>query len=235
MGGIGQLLMRLIDPLAFALVAGGGFGVALLRAPGGAAARAFAALPKIVTARPEEDAHAALMAAGRLEQMTAIRHIACADRLETAGPFLRRALRELAATPSADAFAAWGADDLGERARRHGQAIGFWRGFADAAPAMGMIGTVLGLVAMFAAMEDAAAIGPAMATALVATLYGLVVANCLAGPVADRLDALSAAELAWQARLVARFEGVARAELATAPAPVATPAPPAPQRMRSAA
>ncbi len=237
MDGIGQMVMRLIDPLAFALVAGGGFAVAVLRAPGGAVARGFACLPKLLTARPEADAHAALMAAGRLEAMAAIRHIACADRVETAGPFLRRALRQLAGSDTADAFAAWGQDDLAERARRHGQAIAFWRGLADAAPAMGMIGTVLGLVAMFAAMDDAAAVGPAMATALVATLYGLIVANLVAGPIADRLEALSQAELAWQARVVARFMVVARAELAP-PSAVAPPAPvaaPAAGRMRAAA
>jgi chemotaxis protein MotA len=52
---------------------------------------------------------------------------------------------------------------------------------------MGMIGTLIGLVQMMAAMDDPKAIGPAMAVALLTTLYGAVIANALALPIADKL------------------------------------------------
>ena len=213
MDGLLLLMTRLIDPTALALVLLGSPLLAALRAPHGAS-RGLAALPQLWRARPEADAQAARLAAGRLEALAQIRDIACADRLETAGRFVRRALRQLADATTADAFALWAEDELADRARRHERAAGFWRAVADAAPAMGMIGTVLGLVGMFAAMDDAARIGPAMATALLATLYGLALANLVAGPIADRLEALSVDEIAWQRRLVARFTTVARAELA---------------------
>ena len=58
----------------------------------------------------------------------------------------------------------------------------------DLAPAMGMIGTLIGLVQMLSAMDDPKKIGPAMAVALLTTLYGAFMANVIALPLADKLD-----------------------------------------------
>jgi chemotaxis protein MotA len=52
---------------------------------------------------------------------------------------------------------------------------------------MGMVGTLIGLVGMFAAMKDPQAIGGAMAVALLATLYGALLANLALLPLATRL------------------------------------------------
>ncbi len=57
----------------------------------------------------------------------------------------------------------------------------------DAAPAMGMIGTLIGLVQMLSNMDDPKKIGPAMAVALLTTLYGAVIANAFAIPIAEKL------------------------------------------------
>lgn len=62
-----------------------------------------------------------------------------------------------------------------------------YRAFGDCAPAWGMVGTILGMVTMFANMSDPSKLGPAMATALLATLYGAVVSNLFALPLADKL------------------------------------------------
>ena len=59
---------------------------------------------------------------------------------------------------------------------------------ADVAPAMGMIGTLIGLVQMLSNMEDPKSIGPAMAVALLTTLYGAMIANMIATPIADKLS-----------------------------------------------
>ena len=109
---------------------------------------------------------------------------------------------------------AWGQADLEARAERHDAAQAVWRGAADVAPAMGMIGTVVGLIRMFASMDDVSAIGPGMALALTTTLYGVIVANVIAGPIAARLERLSQVELAWQKDAVERLAAIARDELA---------------------
>lgn len=64
-----------------------------------------------------------------------------------------------------------------------------FKALGDAAPAFGMIGTLVGLVQMLANMEDPSAIGPAMAVALLTTLYGAVLANLICLPIADKLTA----------------------------------------------
>ncbi len=61
----------------------------------------------------------------------------------------------------------------------------------EAAPAFGMFGTLVGLVQMLASMDDPTKIGPAMAVALITTLYGVLIANLLALPIADKLESKS--------------------------------------------
>ena len=59
---------------------------------------------------------------------------------------------------------------------------------ADLAPAMGLIGTLIGLVQMLANLDDPNSIGPAMAVALLTTFYGAVLANMFFTPLATKLD-----------------------------------------------
>ncbi|CZF81640.1 flagellar motor protein PomA [Grimontia marina] len=70
---------------------------------------------------------------------------------------------------------------------RHDAGAQFYSALADVAPAMGMIGTLIGLVAMLSNMDDPKAIGPAMAVALLTTLYGAMLANMIAIPIASKL------------------------------------------------
>jgi chemotaxis protein MotA len=64
-----------------------------------------------------------------------------------------------------------------------------FRAIGEAAPAFGMIGTIVGLVKMLSTMEDPTTIGPAMAIALLTTLYGALIAYAIALPIADKLAA----------------------------------------------
>ena len=57
----------------------------------------------------------------------------------------------------------------------------------DSAPAFGMIGTLVGLVQMLQTMDDPSTIGPAMAVALLTTLYGAIIANLICLPISDKL------------------------------------------------
>lgn len=62
-----------------------------------------------------------------------------------------------------------------------------YRAIGDAAPAWGMVGTLIGMVQMFANMSDASKLGPFMAISLLATLYGALVGNLICLPIADKL------------------------------------------------
>ena len=207
-------ISRFLDPVSLMIVFGGVIAVAILRTTRTDAGRGFRALGQLFHADPEADAMAAIVAVGKIEKLTEIRSLACVDRIKTAERFLRRAVRRLSQAQTAEAFERWARHDLAERARRHQGAINYWRSMAEAAPAMGMIGTVAGLIQMFAALNDVAKIGPAMALAMLTTLYGIILANVIASPIASRLERLSEAELAWQREALDRLLHIAQAELA---------------------
>ena len=77
--------------------------------------------------------------------------------------------------------------DVRMASERHNLAGSVFKTMADVAPAMGMIGTLIGLVAMLSNMDDPKSIGPAMAVALLTTLYGAIMANMVGIPIADKL------------------------------------------------
>ncbi|MDH5394383.1 MAG: flagellar motor protein PomA [Gammaproteobacteria bacterium] len=77
--------------------------------------------------------------------------------------------------------------DINQTIERHDIGRKFFSTLGGIAPAMGMIGTLIGLVQMLANMDDPKSIGPAMAIALLTTLYGAVLANAFALPIADKL------------------------------------------------
>jgi chemotaxis protein MotA len=79
------------------------------------------------------------------------------------------------------------AKDISLSIERNEVGLSIFKAIGDVAPAMGMIGTLIGLVQMMSNMSDPKSIGPAMAVALLTTLYGAVIANVFALPIADKL------------------------------------------------
>ena len=77
---------------------------------------------------------------------------------------------------------------------RHRSVAGFFEAWAALGPAWGMIGTLIGLVNMLKDLTDSSAIGPNMATALLTTLYGSLIANWFCTPIANKLKAQNATE-----------------------------------------
>lgn len=78
---------------------------------------------------------------------------------------------------------------------RHKKLSGFWDALGAMGPAWGMIGTLIGLVDMLYHMENPDTIGPAMAVALITTLYGSLLANWICTPTANKLKADNAIEM----------------------------------------
>ena len=205
-------LDRFFDPLSFLVVVGGTLVAVLMSSTRPDRRRATVALGSCFRASPDEDGRVADQAVRRIERVSEYRGIVFADRVNTPVEFVHRLACRLADAEGSQSFALWARAELEERRARHEGAISVWRHAAEIAPSMGMIGTVLGLSAMFAQMNDPAAMGPAMATAMLTTLYGLILAAGVAGPVATRLERLSEAECRWQARVVDRLVELTRAE-----------------------
>jgi chemotaxis protein MotA len=79
--------------------------------------------------------------------------------------------------------------------QRHVRSTGILRRAAEVSPAMGLIATLIGLVNMLGSLNNPESIGPAMAIALLGTLYGAVLANVVFLPLASKLERNSATEL----------------------------------------
>ena len=196
-----------LDPAAIAIVAGGTLFATLLRTPlrdaihGVAALRAL--LRKPFNASPLIDQVGAL---GRI----ATRHgIHALDRSVIADQDVAAAIAAIVDGASASDVTRLLDERRRARILRQAGAADMWAGAAEVAPAMGMVGTLIGLVKMFMVMSDPSAIGAGMAVALLATLYGALIANLIAMPIAIRLRRRARAEAEERLRLVAPLVALA--------------------------
>lgn len=106
---------------------------------------------------------------------------------EVPDEFMRGGLDLLVDGHPADVVRSTLTKDLQMTLSRHLEGQEIFKAIGDVGPAMGMIGTLIGLVQMLSNMDDPKQIGPAMAVALLTTLYGAILANMVALPIADKL------------------------------------------------
>lgn len=85
--------------------------------------------------------------------------------------------------------------DIQARLERHQKGVSILRKASEISPAMGLIGTLIGLVQMLGNLDDPSSIGPAMAVALLTTLYGALLAYVVFIPLASKLERNSQEEL----------------------------------------
>lgn len=203
-------LAPFLDPAAAAIVGGGTLLAALLRAPLRDVGRAVAALRTV--GRRDFDA------APLVEQIAALARIArrhgvmALDRTVIADPDVAAGIAMIVDGRTAAEVEEALRARRRARTERHAAAADVWVGAAEAAPAMGMVGTLIGLVGMFVKMQDPGAIGAAMAVALLATLYGALIGNLIAMPVAARLRRHGRAEASQRLRLEAPLVALAARE-----------------------
>ncbi len=92
--------------------------------------------------------------------------------------------------------------DIDSMRLRHKQGAAVFSSWGEVAPAMGMIGTLIGLIQMLGNMDDPKSIGPAMAVALLTTMYGAIIANVVCIPISQKLTNRSEIEAANCALIV---------------------------------
>jgi chemotaxis protein MotA len=100
--------------------------------------------------------------------------------------------------------------DINLTVQRHTTGQKVFKGMGASAPAFGMIGTLIGLVQMLANMANPQDIGPAMAVALLTTLYGALLANLIFLPLADKLALRSQEEQISKNLILDAVLGIAR-------------------------
>jgi chemotaxis protein MotA len=185
---MGGELGMFVDVHAAIVIFGGAFSATLIRFPlssifhGIPVGAKYAFTLRRVTQRDLVDEIAKLAEIARKQGPIGL------EKVEVEDAFLAKGIRMVADGYDADFIR----DNL-ERDRDNfcthldeGQKI--YRAIGDCAPAFGMIGTLIGMVQMFANMTDPSKLGPYMAVALLATFYGAAVANLFCLPIADKLQ-----------------------------------------------
>ncbi len=110
-------------------------------------------------------------------------------------PFLRQALSLAIDGAPAEAVEKVLTQDTQSLLERQERGLALLRRAAEVAPAMGLIGTLIGLVQMLGQISTPEAIGPAMAVAILTTFYGAVLAYMIFTPLAAKLEQMSADDL----------------------------------------
>ena len=151
-----------------------------------------------------------------IEQITDFATVARRDGVlalegrEVSDPFFGRAIRMIIDGLEPEHVTTVLRRELQYSSERHRKGKNIFKGMGSSAPAFGMIGTLIGLVQMLANMDDPSQIGPSMAVALLTTLYGAILANLVANPLADKLDLRSKEEFLLRELIIAGIAGIQR-------------------------
>lgn len=126
--------------------------------------------------------------------------------------YLARALQLVVDGYSAEDIERLMKQELGALVERHKRSASITRRASEVAPAMGLIGTLVGLVQMLAELENPEAIGPAMAVALLTTFYGAILGTVVMAPLAVKLEKNSADEHLVKTLIITACASMARQE-----------------------
>jgi chemotaxis protein MotA len=127
---------------------------------------------------------------------------------ETDNPFLAKGIQMLVDGHEPEVVRQTLSTELNLTVARHDIGQKIFKAIGDSAPAMGMIGTLIGLVQMMANMSHPKSIGPSMAVALLTTLYGAIIANVFALPIADKLSLRSKEESMIKSMIIDALAGI---------------------------
>lgn len=118
-----------------------------------------------------------------------------ADVAEVESDFMRKAIQLVVDGTDPELVRAILDTEIGVFEDRHSANKTVFDNLAEFGPSFGMIGTLIGLIAMLGNLSDVSALGPGMAVALITTMYGSMLANMFAIPTAKKLAARSAEEV----------------------------------------
>ncbi|MGL4367402.1 MAG: motility protein A [Brevinemataceae bacterium] len=114
---------------------------------------------------------------------------------EIPDPFLKKAIRLVVDGTDPEVVKRIMYNEINKLDERHGHYIKVFEDWGSFAPAFGMIGTLVGLIALLGNLSDTASLGRGMAVALITTLYGSILANWICIPMAAKLHAYNADEV----------------------------------------
>lgn len=136
------------------------------------------------------------------------------DEIPEMEPFLGKGLQMMIDGYEPDAVQNVLQREIAQLEAQHSNGVALLTTWSGLAPGFGMIGTLVGLVKMLANLDDPSTIGPAMAIALVTTLYGALMANFLLTPLAGKVSYMSQSSVLYREMIV---EGLTALQAGTNP------------------
>ncbi len=184
-------LMNFIDPASIFIVIGCTFAVLIASFPGSA----LKAVPKhfaVMMNTKRYDPMAIIDKLVELAQVARKNGLLALEEManQESDPFFKQCIMLIVDNNDADQAKEIMMNDIEQSVARHEDAAGMYDKASAVAPAFGMVGTLVGLINMLKAMDVESGggdLGPAMATALITTLYGCILAHMLFGPIATQL------------------------------------------------
>ena len=114
---------------------------------------------------------------------------------ESGNKFFDDGIAFMLAAPDRESLERYLGDEMYHFNKKGTRAKAVFDSMGDAAPAFGMIGTIIGLIQMLGSLDDPSSIGPALAVALLTTLYGAIIANAAFIPMGEKVDSWRAAKM----------------------------------------
>jgi chemotaxis protein MotA len=192
-GIVGLLMVLGGDPTIFLdshsaiVVFGGAAAATMIRFPMHAIKEGFPVAIKYTFGMRKIGARALIAEIGVLADLVRKQGPLALETATAADPFLGKGIRYIADGYDAEFIRETMELDRDLLLMRLSEGEKIFRSIGDCAPAFGMVGTLIGMVQMFANMSDPSTLGPYMAIALTATLYGALMQNFVANPMADKL------------------------------------------------
>lgn len=190
---VGGSALIFFNPPSLLIVLGGTLMVVLMKFPLATTLGAFKIAMKAFIHKGE-DANKLIQEGVALANVARKEGVLGLENHEVSNTFLRRGINFCVDGHEPEFVRSMLTKDINLTIERHETGQRIFKAIADVAPAMGMIGTLIGLVQMLSSMDDPKKIGPAMAVALLTTLYGAILANAFATPIADKLAHRSSEE-----------------------------------------
>ena len=189
-------LEAFIDPASFAIVLGGSCAAALISFPMRNIVGVAGVIKKCFFTKAR-DPNELIVDMVRYAEVARRDGILSLENLtsEMDDPFVVSGVQMAVDGTDPDLIEAILMNDLEAVEQRHDEGRALFDNIGKFAPAFGMIGTLVGLVVMLQNMDNPKLIGPAMAVALLTTLYGAITANLFAMPMAEKLGLRSREEL----------------------------------------
>lgn len=206
-GGLGPF----VDVPSILIVFGGTFFAVMYTAPMGVFFGSFGAMAKVFMPKPQN-------VEALIERMVELSNTARKDGMmalegqEVPDKFFEKGLQMLVDGADESKLVKQMSQEIKSMKKRHEDSQGVLKGWVDIGPAMGMIGTLIGLVQMLGNMADPKAIGPAMAVALLTTLYGAFIANVLFAPMITKLEGYTADEVIYREMVLEGLRNISRGE-----------------------